>query len=150
MDQLSLLSEALNYDFAKKGLDEAFTDEELDGITGMHAMRDRVTKVAGIKNPTVRDFMEVTGRGRMDDPWVGTGKEIADMMEEYFHEPACDGFVVAPTWLPGSFEDFVKHVVPELQKRGVYRKDYPGTTLRETLGIPKPKLGEWQVKAAAE
>jgi FMN-dependent oxidoreductase (nitrilotriacetate monooxygenase family) len=150
VDQLSLLSEALNYDFAAKGIDEPFSDGELEGITGMQAMRDRVTKVAGIKNPTPRDFMEVTGRGRMDDPWVGTGKEIADMMEEYFTEPACDGFVVAPTWLPGSFEDFVKFVVPEIQKRGLYRKEYPGTTLRETLGIPQPTLGEWKTKAAAE
>jgi hypothetical protein len=72
------------------------------------------------------------------------------MMEEYFTTFACDGFVVGPTWLPGSFEDFVKFVVPEIQKRGLYRKEYPGTTLRETLGLPMPKLGEWKTQAAAE
>jgi len=67
MDQLSLLSEALNYDFAKKGLDEAFTDEEIAGITGMQSMRDRVIQ-AGYPNPTVRDFMRVTGRGLLHEP----------------------------------------------------------------------------------
>ena len=143
-DQLSLLSEALNFDFGTKGIDEPFTDDEINGVSGMQALRDRVTKTAGIKNPTPRDFMRVTGRGRMDDPWVGTGKEIADMMEEYFSAPACDGFVVGPTWLPGSFEDFVQYVVPELQQRGIYRKEYPGTTLRETMGLDYPTLGSWK------
>ena len=113
----------------------------------MHALRDRVTRVAGITNPTPRDFMEVTGRGRMDDPWVGTGKDIADMMEAYFAAPACDGFVVAPTWLPGSFVDFVEFVVPELQARGLYRREYPGTTLRETMGLAWPTRGSWRTRS---
>jgi FMN-dependent oxidoreductase (nitrilotriacetate monooxygenase family) len=144
VDQLSLLSEALNFDFARKGIDEPFTDDEIEGITGMHAMRDRVVRTAGIKNPTPRDFMQITGRGRMEDPWVGTGADIADKMEEFFSTPACDGFVVGPTWLPGSFEDFVKFVVPELQKRGIYRKDYTGATLRENMGLNYPTRGAWK------
>jgi len=63
VDGLSLLSEALNFDFAKKRMDEAFSDEELEGMSGMQAMRDRVMRVIG-RNPTVRDFLEVTRRGR--------------------------------------------------------------------------------------
>jgi len=147
MDQLSLLSEALNYDFAKKGLDEAFTDEEIAGITGMQSMRDRVVQ-AGYPNPTVRDFMRVTGRGLLHEPWVGSGKDIADKMEEWWSAPACDGFVVGPTHQPGTFEDFVRYVVPELQRRGIYREDYTGATLRDHLGLARPAIGAWRLPAA--
>jgi FMN-dependent oxidoreductase (nitrilotriacetate monooxygenase family) len=63
VDGLSLLSEALNYDFASKGLDDAFTDDELAGIKGLQALRDRVVASSGKRNPTLRDFVEITGRG---------------------------------------------------------------------------------------
>ena len=146
MDQLSLLSEALNFDFATKGLDEPFTDEEIASIGGMQSMRDRVVE-AGYKNPTVRDFMRVTGRGLLHDPWVGSPKDIADMMEEWWSTEACDGFVVGPTHQPGCFEDFVRLVIPELQKRGIYRKDYTGPTLRDHLGLARPEIGDWRTAA---
>jgi FMN-dependent oxidoreductase (nitrilotriacetate monooxygenase family) len=143
VDQLSLLSEALNYDFATKGMDEPFSDEELAGIAGMQSMRDHVVQ-AGIKNPTVRDFMRVTGRGLLTDAWVGGPKEVADRIEAWFTAPASDGFVVGPTHQPGCFEDFVTHVVPELQRRGIYRKDYTGATLRDHLGLARPDIGAWR------
>ncbi|HJM74435.1 MAG TPA: LLM class flavin-dependent oxidoreductase [Dehalococcoidia bacterium] len=138
IDQLSLLSEALNFDFGTKGMDEAFSDEELDGIQGMQAMRDGVITRSGIKNPTVRDFMRVTGRGRVGDGWVGGVTDIVDQMEDWFTGPACDGFVVGPTHIPGAFEDFVDLVVPELQRRGLYREEYSGPTLRDQLGLKIP------------
>ena len=145
MDQLLLLSEALNFDFAAKGMDEPFTDDEIEGIQGMQALRDRVTST-GIKNPTVRDFMTITRRGLLNEgnTVVGDGKDVADVMEQWFEEPACDGFVIGPTHQPGAFEDFVQFVVPELQKRGLYRKEYSGTTLRDHLGLEKPALGAWR------
>jgi FMN-dependent oxidoreductase (nitrilotriacetate monooxygenase family) len=148
IDQLSLLSEALNFDFATKGMDEPFTDAEIAGIEGMQTMRDRVL-ATGVKNPTVRDFMQITGRGLLSNAWVGGPKEIADMLEEWFTAPACDGFVIGPTHQPGAFEDFVKYVVPELQRRGIYRKDYTGTTLRDHLGLPRPAIGAWKTTADA-
>jgi len=148
MDQLSLLSEALNFDFATKGFDEPFTDEEMNGIVGMQSMRDRVW-ASGKRNPTVRDFMEITGRGLLREAWVGGPKEIADVIEEWFSAPACDGFVVAPTHQPGCFEEFVEHVVPELQRRGLYRKDYAGPTLRDHLGLARPAIGGWRTNLDA-
>ena len=66
IDALSLLSEALNFDFAKKGMDEPFTDAELDEMSGLQGIRDRVTSVK--KNPTVREFIEISGRGRVHNP----------------------------------------------------------------------------------
>jgi FMN-dependent oxidoreductase (nitrilotriacetate monooxygenase family) len=144
VDGLSLLSEAMNFDFKKKGLDEAFSTEELAGMSGMQAMRDRVMRVAG-RNPTVRDFLEVTRRGRPREAVVGSGKDVADRLEQWFTEGACDGFVVAGTHTPGTFEDFVRFVTPELQRRGLFRTEYTGPTLRENLGLPMPKRGSWRL-----
>jgi len=143
IDGLSLLSEALNFDFAKKGMDESFTDEELGGMSGMQAMRDRVMQATG-RNPTVRDFLEVTRRGRPREAVVGTAKDVADRMEDWFTDRACDGFVISATHVPGAYEDFVRLVIPELQKRGIYHKDYAGPTLRDNLGLKRPAIGEWQ------
>jgi alkanesulfonate monooxygenase SsuD/methylene tetrahydromethanopterin reductase-like flavin-dependent oxidoreductase (luciferase family) len=88
--------------------------------------------------------MPYTGRGRLENPWVGSPKDIADRLEEWFTERACDGFGVGLTYLPGTFEEFVRLVIPELQRRGVYRKEYAGTTLRDHLGLARPEVGAWR------
>ncbi|MGH7152685.1 MAG: NtaA/DmoA family FMN-dependent monooxygenase [Acetobacteraceae bacterium] len=146
IDRLSLLSEVLNFDFASKGLDESFSDEELANLSGVHAMRDRVIRRSGKRNPTVRDFIEVSGRGTIHDHPVfcGTPGDVADRMEEWFSARACDGYVVAASHVPGAYEDFVRLVVPELQRRGLHRRDYAGATLRENLGLPRPAAGAWR------
>ncbi len=59
-------------------------------------------------------------------------------MEEWFDGGACDGFVIAATHVPGAYEDVVRLVVPELQRRGVFRDRYTGSTLRDHLGIERP------------
>ena len=69
---------------------------------------------------------------------VGGPKEIADYMEDMFAARGADGFVVAATHVPGAYGDFVQHVIPELQRRGLYHKDYAGATLRENLGLARP------------
>jgi alkanesulfonate monooxygenase SsuD/methylene tetrahydromethanopterin reductase-like flavin-dependent oxidoreductase (luciferase family) len=144
IDQLSLLSEALNFDFASKGLDEPLTTQELASFSGIQTIRDRVLNLSGKANPTVREFMEFSHRGRPDDAVVGGPKEVADVLEELFVEHACDGFVVAATHVPGGYGDFVRHVVPELQRRGLYHVEYSGPTLRENLGLPRPAVGAWK------
>lgn len=148
IDALSLLAEGLNYDFAAKGIDEPFTDEELAGMTGFVGMRDNVIKRSGKKNPSARDFINYSGRGYVDSAIVGGPKEIADVMEEIFTARGCDGFVVAATYVPGGYADFVHHVIPELQRRGLYHLDYAGNTLRENLGLPRPPVGAWKLPAA--
>jgi FMN-dependent oxidoreductase (nitrilotriacetate monooxygenase family) len=144
IDQLSLLSEGVNFDFASKGMDEALTSDELASFSGLQGIRDRVIALSGKANPTVRDFISLSHRGRPDDAIVGGPKEIADALEEQFAEPICDGFVVAATHVPGAYADFVRHVVPELQRRGLYHADYAGATLRENLGLPRPEVGGWR------
>jgi N-acetyl-S-(2-succino)cysteine monooxygenase len=69
---------------------------------------------------------------------VGTPSQIADVMEHWFTNGACDGFNVMPAWLPGSLTGFVDMVIPELQRRGLFRTEYEGKTLRENLGLPTP------------
>jgi FMN-dependent oxidoreductase (nitrilotriacetate monooxygenase family) len=144
IDALSLLSEALNFDFARKGMDEPFTAQELAEMSGLQGIRDRVTSVCGTKNPTVRDFIAISGRGRVHNAIVGGPKEVADQLEQWFSAPACDGFVLSATHVPGAYEDFVRFVVPELQRRGLFRKDFAGATLRENLGLPIPPIGAWR------
>lgn len=145
IDELSLLSEGLNFDFSTKGLDEAFTDEELEGLSGIQAIRDRVIEHTGKRHPTVRDFMRVTSRASLAHAVVGGPTELADYFEEWFSEPACDGFVIGGSYIPGTFEDFVDIVVPELQRRGLFRTEYSGTTLRDHLGLPTPLPGAWRL-----
>jgi alkanesulfonate monooxygenase len=69
---------------------------------------------------------------------VGTPEHVADVMEHWFLNGAADGFNVMPAWLPGSLKDFVDLVIPELQRRGLFRKEYEAMTLRENLGLPRP------------
>src|SRR6266850_6481402 len=125
IDALSLLAEGLNFDFGAKSIDEPLT-------TG--------------------DFITFSGRGQTADAIVGGPKEIADRLEEMFVGRGCDGFVIAATYVPGSYADFVRHIVPELQRRGLFHKDYAGKTLRENLGLSRPAAGAWktQPRVAAE
>lgn len=80
----------------------------------------------------------------MHNPIVGGPKEVADRLEQWFVERACDGFVVSATHVPGAYEDFVSFVVPELQRRGLFHKEYAGTTLRANLGLPTAERGAWR------
>ena len=144
IDQLSLLAEGVNFDFAAKDLDEPLSDAELASFSGMLTIRDSVIRASGKKNPSTRDFIDINHRGKVSDAVVGGPKEVADALEEMFVDRHCDGFVVAATHIPGAYADFVTHVIPELQRRGLYHNDYAGPTLRENLGLPYPTIGDWK------
>ncbi len=140
IDSLALLSEIINFDFAKKPYTEAFSDDELKALSGMHTLRDRVIQMSGKANPSPEDFVKVSKRGTVRELplFVGTPKDVADQMEAWYAGQACDGFVVAATHVPAAYEDFVRLVVPELQRRGIYRQEYNGSTLRSNLGLMTP------------
>jgi FMN-dependent oxidoreductase (nitrilotriacetate monooxygenase family) len=149
IDALSLLAEGLNFDFGAKGIDEPLTTEELQGMQGMLGIRDGVLRTSGKANPSTRDFITFSGRGQTHDAIVGGPKEVADRLEEMFVGRGCDGFVIAATYVPGSYADFVQHIVPELQRRGLFHRDYAGKTLRENLDLPRPGPGAWKNQARA-
>jgi alkanesulfonate monooxygenase len=69
---------------------------------------------------------------------VGTPAMIADQMEEWLYSAACDGLNIMFPYVPGGLDDFVDRVVPELQRRALFRREYEGKTLRENLGLPRP------------
>lgn len=137
IDALALLSEVLNFDFASKQMDEPFSHEELANMNGLLAIRDRVLNLSGKPNPTVADFIEFSARGTIKEApnFVGTAAQVADGLEQWFRGGACDGFVIGASHIPGTYEDFVNFVVPELQKRELHHTDYAGPTLRENLGF---------------
>jgi FMN-dependent oxidoreductase (nitrilotriacetate monooxygenase family) len=100
--------------------------------------RDRVVAMAKRENLTVRQLAQRLG-GYSGLAFVGTPKTIADSMEEWLIGEGCDGFNVMFPYLPEGLDDFVDKVVPELQRRGLFRREYEGRTLRENLGLPKPR-----------
>ena len=85
------------------------------------------------EKPTIRELY--LGSGLTGSARIGTPNDIADVMQEWFEASACDGFNITPATLPGGGEDFVDMVVPELQRRGLFRTEYEGKTLRENLGL---------------
>ena len=100
-------------------------------------MRDRVLKLSGKTNPTVADFVKFSARGTIKEApnFVGTPSQVADGLEQWFSERACDGFVIGASHIPGTYEDMAQLVVPELQKRGIHHADYQSALLRENLGF---------------
>jgi len=99
--------------------------------------RERVMALARREGLTVRQIAgRLGGYGGLG--MVGTPAMIADQMQEWFETGASDGFNVMFPYLPGGLDDFVNLVVPELQRRGLFRTEYEGKTLRENLGLPRP------------
>jgi alkanesulfonate monooxygenase len=100
--------------------------------------RERVLQLAERENLTVRQLAQRLG-GYAGLAFVGTPATIADAMEEWLYGEGSDGFNIMFPYLPGGLDDFVDKVVPVLQDRGLFRRDYEGKTLRENLGLPRPE-----------
>jgi alkanesulfonate monooxygenase SsuD/methylene tetrahydromethanopterin reductase-like flavin-dependent oxidoreductase (luciferase family) len=86
---------------------------------------------------TLRDIAKRYNRSKAT--FCGTAAQVADHMEAWIEAGACDGFMISFLALPSSMKDFVDKVVPELQRRGVFRTDYTGRTLRDHLGLRRPE-----------
>ncbi|MBH0113347.1 LLM class flavin-dependent oxidoreductase [Novosphingobium sp. YJ-S2-02] len=96
----------------------------------------RAVTPAGEAGTPLREFaMNFMLNPRGHNVFIGTPEQMADMMITWRDEGACDGFTLQPSYMPGGLEDFVEGVIPILQQRGRYRTEYPGSTLRETLGL---------------
>jgi alkanesulfonate monooxygenase SsuD/methylene tetrahydromethanopterin reductase-like flavin-dependent oxidoreductase (luciferase family) len=133
---IASLSVALGHDAS--GFDPDRPLPEIPESNASQSGRERVVELAKREHLTVRQLAQrVGGYGGL--AFVGTPTMIADQMEEWLFTGACDGFNVMFPYLPGGLDDFVDHVVPELQRRELFRREYEGTTLRENLGLPRPK-----------
>ena len=133
---IAAVSIALGVDARKFDPDKPLPDD-IPETQASKSGRDRVIELGKRENLTVRQIAgRLGGYGGLG--MVGTPQMIADQMEEWLVGEACDGFNVMFPYLPGGLDDFVDKVVPELQRRGLFRKEYEGRTLRENLGLPRP------------
>jgi N-acetyl-S-(2-succino)cysteine monooxygenase len=128
-----------NIDFSKYALTTPAKDVEFPSVNSIQSQFYEMKKIIGEEDLKVGDlYHRFFGPGRKD-AFVGTPKQIADEMEEWFTERAADGFMIQFPLYPNDLNDFVEHVVPILQERGLFRLEYEGDTLREYLGLRKPK-----------
>lgn len=110
----------------------------VDDVQGMKSRFTVVTELARRESLTVRQLLVRLGGGRGHRTFTGTPEQIADTMQEWFEAGAADGFNIMPPLLPSGLEEFVEHVVPLLQRRGLFRTEYTGQTLRDHYGLSKP------------
>lgn len=133
---IASLSIALGTDAAAFDPDAPLPD--IPETNASKSARDRVIEMAARENLTVGQLAQRLG-GYGGLKFVGTAKSIADHMEQWLMEEGSDGFNVMFPFLPAGLDDFVDKVVPELQRRGIFRKEYEGPTLRDNLGLPRPE-----------
>ncbi|MBN8756053.1 MULTISPECIES: LLM class flavin-dependent oxidoreductase [Variovorax] len=132
---IASLSIALGHDASKFDPDAPLPD--VPETNASQSGRERVIDLARRENLTVRQLAQRLG-GYGGLAFVGTPESIADEMQEWLDAEGSDGFNVMFPWLPGGLDAFVDKVVPELQRRGIFRREYEGRTLRENLGLPRP------------
>lgn len=133
---IASLSIALGHDAS--GFDPDQPLPETPETNASKSGRERVIELARLENLTVRQLAQRLG-GYSGLAFVGTAKTIADEMEEWLVEEGSDGFNVMFPFLPAGLDEVVDRVVPELQRRGLFRREYEGWTLRENLGLARPK-----------
>jgi alkanesulfonate monooxygenase len=134
---IASLSIALGHDASKFDPDRPLPDN-IPESNASKSGRQRAIDLATRENLTVRQLAQRLG-GYSGLAMVGTSRTIADEMEEWLDTQGSDGFTVMFPYLPGGLEDVVEQVIPELQRRRLFRRHYEGTTLREHLGLPRPK-----------
>jgi FMN-dependent oxidoreductase (nitrilotriacetate monooxygenase family) len=143
---LTLVSGRIGYDLSGYPLDGPVPEPPVG--QGGRTFNRVLFEKARRDNMTLRDLYNLTAAARGHWVLCGTPKTIADTLEKWFVEGAADGFNVLPPYMPGSLADFVDLVVPELQARGLYRRDYEGTTIRDHFGLPKVPAPTFAVGAA--
>lgn len=133
-----MLSEFLEADLRGVPLDEPFPMDRLpEQPKGSKALFEELTDFVK-KGHTVGELIRLYAEKHTGNGITGTPVQIADFMEEWFETRAADGFILMFPTLPASLEDFTSLVLPELRRRGLFREEYEGTTLRENLGISMP------------
>jgi FMN-dependent oxidoreductase (nitrilotriacetate monooxygenase family) len=154
LQELSLSSVGLAHLSARFGgadlshldLEQRLTTDDLPDPGGVQGAQSRAQLIADFvraEKPTLRELLEKLAGARGHFVVVGSPEKIADIMEEWFTGGAADGFNVMPPLLPASLDDFVEYVVPLLQRRGLFRREYTGTTLRDHYGLARPtRLGQ--------
>ena len=114
---------------------------------GMKSRQALIRQIADENGFTIRQLYQWVASARGHFTVIGTPVQIVDTLQEWFENEAADGFNILPPWLPTGLTDFVDLVIPELQRRGLFRTAYEGRTLRENLGLPFPVNRHAQARA---
>jgi FMN-dependent oxidoreductase (nitrilotriacetate monooxygenase family) len=141
---LITLSAHTDHDFSQHDLDAPIEHLEVPGTQGLFEVARRLSERDSL---TLRDVGALYAQGVLLPQFVGTASEVADQIEAGFLGGECDGWMISAPQLPASFDEFVDYVVPELQRRGLHRREYEGRTLRDHLGLAPARVGRQAVAA---
>ena len=130
------MSRRIGFDLTGYPLDEPLPPLPENKVIGSRS--DMISAWSKDGAPTLRQLYQRFAASRGHSSIIGTPADVADEMEKWFTTGACDGFNVLPPYYPVGLDEFVDMVVPELQRRGIFRTAYEGPTLRENLGLPPP------------
>jgi alkanesulfonate monooxygenase SsuD/methylene tetrahydromethanopterin reductase-like flavin-dependent oxidoreductase (luciferase family) len=134
---LGFLARTFNdHDFSRYDLDGPFPDVDHIGRNSQQSASLRILKMVRDENLTLRQVVQRLSTPKGD--FVGAAEQVANKLQHWFESEAADGFVVFES-LPGQLQLFVDQVVPILQERGLFHRDYEGDTFREHLGLPVPE-----------
>jgi len=138
--QAEFVGRRFKVDLSKADLDAPFPElppfEEVNGSQSRYALlRDLIER----DRLTVRQFIQQTAQGRGHRVFTGSVIQVADQLEEWFTTGAADGFNIMPALFPSGLHDFVELVIPELRRRGLFRAEYEGKTLRDRYGLSRPR-----------
>jgi alkanesulfonate monooxygenase SsuD/methylene tetrahydromethanopterin reductase-like flavin-dependent oxidoreductase (luciferase family) len=132
-----MLSNRLGQDFSSYALDDPIPDLALPDTS--HGFARALLGRAKRERMTLRDLYNLTVAARGHMVLCGSPLTIVNALQRWFEEGAADGFNIMPAHFPGAFDEFVDLVVPELQRRRLFRSDYAGATLRDHLGLTRPE-----------
>jgi FMN-dependent oxidoreductase (nitrilotriacetate monooxygenase family) len=133
---LSTLSYHLGVDLSRLPQDEVLPETlDVPGVEGHYREVAELTRRTGM---SVATLGQQYGAGRTARGFAGSAQEVAEWMQEWWEAGACDGFMLQIPYFPGGLERVVRLLVPELQRRGLFRREYSGTTLRDHLGLIRP------------
>jgi alkanesulfonate monooxygenase SsuD/methylene tetrahydromethanopterin reductase-like flavin-dependent oxidoreductase (luciferase family) len=135
---ISYLSDLIQHDLSRYPMNGPLPDlTETNGERGrLQMIMQKAQSGTGLFSIRELAVQMVQNRGH----WrvVGTPAEVATVMQRWFDGEACDGFNILAPFHPGGLSEFVEGVVPELQRRGIFRDEYSGFTLRDHLGLGRP------------
>lgn len=141
------------HDFSHLPLDEPLSVDDFPDPATVQAARSRTEVIVGLvrrEGLTLRQLLSKLAGARGHFVFAGTPEQLADLIEDWFTDGALDGFNLMPPILPAMLDAFVDEVVPILQKRGLFRTAYEGSTLRDHFGLMRPESRFWPGQRAAE
>jgi alkanesulfonate monooxygenase len=133
-----LSTELGGFDLSAFPVDEPLPVHLIDTTKFKSSSGHRILKKAQEPGLTIRDLYRWYGGARGQRTIIGSPERIVDEMEEWFVAEGVDGFLIQPADLPAGLDEFVDLIIPELVRRGLFRSDYGGRTLRENLNLPRP------------